>query len=141
MVFALRSEAVSAVQVAGVSNVEAERLDDVAAAFLEGACQLNEVVLRPELACFFQRGDVAVAEMQLFLGDVVTVAVFCHHVRNDLVLAFVRVELDHIVSYFIHGVNRAAAAVQHDVVAVEFVLMYHVGIPPIIYIKSIQRQT
>ena len=52
-------------------------------------------------------------------------AVFFHHCRYDLIRRVIRVKRNDVIGYLIHYMNGTGAGVQHDVVAVQLILMYH----------------
>ena len=106
-------------------DVQAKRLDHVAGALLEGAGHRREGVRGEELAPRLERGDVADAQADLLLGHVLAVAVFVHHGRDDLVRRRMFKHRDDVVGHVVDGMHGAGAGVQHDVVAVELVLVQH----------------
>ena len=125
MVASLRGKAVRAAQVAAVGNVQAQRLDhSVAVLEIEGHVLID--IRAPQLAVFLQAGHVIDALAQILLGHVRAAAVLCQHGGNDLVCGMLRVHGDDIVGHLVHNVHRAAAGVQHDVITVQLILMYHV---------------
>ena len=126
VVLALAGEAVGAVQVAGVRDVQAQRLDHVAGALLEGAGHRREGIRGEELAARLERRHVADAKADVLLGHVLAIAVFGHHGRDDLVRRRGFKHRDDVVGHVVHGMDGAGAGIQHDVVAVELVLMKHV---------------
>ena len=124
LIAALRSKAVGAVQVAGVCNMQAQGLDHGVAVFkVESHILIG--IRGPQLACFLQAGHIIDALMQIFLRDILAVSILCHHSRNDLVSSMLRVHGNDIVCNIVHHMHRAAAGVQHDVIAVQLILVYH----------------
>ena len=135
LIAALRGEAVGAVEVAGVGDVEAERLDHRLAVF-EVESHVFVDVGSPKLAGGFQRGHVLEALAQVGLGDVGAVGILCQHGGHDLVGRVLFVHRNDVVSHVVHDMDRAAAAVQHDVISVQLILMYHFILQSIIAIKK-----
>ena len=129
MVLALTCKAVGAVQVTGVGHVQAKRLDHVAGALLERAGHGGEGVRGEELAHLLERLHVADAQADFFLGHVLAIAIFGHHGADDFLRRGVFIHGDDIVGDLVHAVHAAGAGVQHDVIAVKFVLVQH-DIPP-----------
>ena len=135
LIAALRGEAVGAVEVAGVGDVEAERLDH-RLAVLEVESHVLVDVGSPKLAGGFQRGHVLETLAQVGLGDVGAVGILCQHSGHDLVGRVFFVHCNDVVSHVVHDMDRAAAAVQHDVISVQLILMYHFILQSIIAIKK-----
>ena len=135
LIAALRGEAVGAVEVAGVGDVEAERLDH-RLAVLEVERHVLVDVGSPKFAGGFQRGHVLEALAQVGLGDVGAVGILCQHGGHDLVGRVFFVHRNDVVSHVVHDMDRAAAAVQHDVISVQLILMYHFILQSIIAIKK-----
>ena len=124
VVAALGGKAVGAAQVAGVRHMQAQRLDH-GAAVLEVERHVFVDIRAPQLAGLFQAGDVLDALAQVLFGDIRTVAVLCHHGGNDLVGSVLGVHGDDVIGHIIHDVHRTAAGVQHDVITIQLILMYH----------------
>ena len=124
LIAALRGKAVGAVQVAGVGHMQAESLDH-GVAVLEIEREVLIGIGAPQLAGFLQACHVINALAQIGLGHVLTVTVLCHHGGNDLVGGVVGVHGNDIIRHLIHHMHRAAAGIQHDVIAVQLILMYH----------------
>ena len=76
----------------------------------------------PQLAGFLQACHIIDALAQVGLGDVGAVGILCQHGGHDLVG---RVHGNDIIRHLIHHMHRAAAGIQHDVIAVQLILMYH----------------
>ena len=123
MVLALAREAVFTVEVAGVGHVEAQSLDDVSAAFLEFAREGFVGVRGVELLVLLEVAYIADALPDLVLVDVVPVPVLLHQGGDDLLLGVVRVQGDDVVGHVVHRVDGARTGVEHDVVAVQLILM------------------
>ena len=131
LIAALRSEAVGAVQVAGVSHMQTQRLDhSVAVLEIEGHVGVG--VGAPQLARLFQRGHILQALTQVGLGHIGAVAVLFEHGGHDLVCGVLLVHCDDIIRHIIHHMHRAAAGIQHDVITVQLILMYHFTLHSII---------
>ena len=131
LIAALRSEAVGAVQVAGVSHMQTQRLDhSVAVLEIEGHVGVG--VGAPQLARLFQRGHILQALTQVGLGHIGAVAVLFEHGGYDLVRGVFLVHCDDIIRHIIHHMHRAAAGIQHDVITVQLILMYHFTLHSII---------
>ena len=125
MVFSLAGEAVGAVQVAGVRHMQAQRLHHIAGTLLERTGHVCEGVGGIELPGLLQRLHVINAVPQILLRHILALAVFFHHRRYDLIRRVIRVKRNDVIGYLIHYMNGAGAGVQHDVVAVQLILMYH----------------
>ena len=105
-------------------HMQAQRLDIVAALF-EVERHIGVHIFAVELAGFLQRAHILNAVPQVLLGNIWTVAVLFQHPAHDLVFRGLGVEGDNVIGYLVHHVHRAAVHVQHDVVAVQFILMDH----------------
>ena len=124
VIASLRSKAVRAAQVAAMGNVQAQCLyHSVAVLEVKGHVLID--IRAPQLAVFLQAGHIVDALAQILLGHVRAAAVLCQHGGNDLVCGMLRVHGDDIVGHLVHNVHRAAAGVQHDVITVQLILMYH----------------
>ena len=126
VVLALAGKAVGAIEVAGVGDVEAQRLDDTRCLGLEMPRHGLEGVGGEELARFLERDDLSVALLDIGGGDILAVAVFFVHGSDDFVLFVGLKHLDDVVGYLVYYVDGTGADVQHHVVAAELVLMDHV---------------
>ena len=124
LVFALAGKAVGAAQVAGVGHVETQGLDDVGVVLVVGG-HGGVGVGGEKLVVLLQRCHVVDAGPDLLLGDVGTVGVVGQDAPADLVRGVVGVEGDDVIRHLVHQMDRTAAGVQDDVVAVQLVLMYH----------------
>ena len=124
VVFALARKAVFAVEVAGVRDVQAQRLDD-GIARLEVKGKIRVIVGGEQPALLFQLLDIvdAVADLGFINGSVISIS--REHCGDDAVSIRILVHPDDIVSEIIHHMDAAAENIQHDVVAVEFVTVYH----------------
>ena len=125
MVFSLAGKAVGTVQVAGVRHMQAQRLHHIAGALLERAGHVREGVGGIEFPGLLQRLHVINAVPQILLRHILACAVFSHHCRYDLIRRVIRVKRNDVIGYLIHYMNGTGAGVQHDVVAVQLILMYH----------------
>ena len=125
VVAALGGKAVGAAQVAGVRHMQAQRLDH-GAAVLEVERHVFVDIGAPQLAGFLQAGHVVDALAQVLFGDVRAAAVFVHHSRDDLVGSVILIHGNDVIGHVIHHMHRTAAGVQHDVITVQLILMYHV---------------
>jgi len=90
----------------------------------------------PQLAGFLQACHIIDALAQVGLGDVGAVGILCQHGGHDLVGRVFFVHRNDVVSHVVHDMDRAAAAVQHDVISVQLILMYHFILQSIIAIKK-----
>ena len=124
VVAALGGKAVGAAQVAGVRHMQAQRLDH-GAAVLEVERHVFVDIRAPQLAGFLQAGHVVDALAQVLFGDVRAAAVFVHHSRDDLVGSVILIHGNDVIGHVIHHMHRTAAGVQHDVITVQLILMYH----------------
>ena len=125
VILALTGEAVGTVQVAGVRHMQAQRLHHIAGTLLERTGHVCEGVGGIELPGLLQRLHVINAVPQILLRHILACAVFSHHCRYDLIRRVIRVKRNDVIGYLIHYMNGAGAGVQHDVVAVQLILMYH----------------
>ena len=114
---ALRGKAVAAIQVAGVRNVQAERLDDVGAVFeVKGVVSVG--VGRKQLACGGQLVDIVQHVVDVTLGHVGAACVFFGKGGGGLLPAAALVDQgDGVIGYIVHRVYAAAVHIQHDIVA------------------------
>ena len=122
MELALRGEAVAAIQVAGVGNVQAERLD-VAGIIFELPGDVRIDIRRKQFFIIFQFLNLCIAFPQVCLADGLAVcglpaAVFGEQCGDDFVLCFIFEHRDHVISNLVHDMNGAGVGVQHDVVTV-----------------------
>ena len=124
VILALACEAIGAVEVAGVCHVQAECLDDLGVVFVvDGKAFIH--VGRVKLARLFQCLHVLDALQQLLARHVGLVRVLLQKRLDDLLCGVGLIHFDDVVRDLVHRVHRAGAGVQHDVVSVQFVLMYH----------------
>ena len=108
-----------------MGHVEAQGLYHVAGALLEGARHVGKGVGGKELSGVLQGFHVGDAVPQLLLRHVGARSVFFQHRRHDLIGTVVLKHGDDVVGHLIHHMDAAGAGIQHDVVAVELILMYH----------------
>ena len=108
-----------------MGHVEAQGLHHVAGALLEGARHVGEGIGGEQLPGALQRLHVRDALPQVGLRHIGALPVFFQHRLHDLVRAVVLEHGDDVIGHLIHHVDGAGAGVQHDVVAVELILMYH----------------
>ena len=125
VVLALTGKAVAAVQIAGVRHVQTQRLDHIAAALLEGARQSRKGVRAEQRALADELRHVVNARPQLLLRHVRPIRIFFPQRIDDLVRGMIRIQRDHVVGHLVHRVNRAGAGIQHDIVAIQLILMNH----------------
>ena len=90
VILALTREAVFAVEVAGVRDVQAQRLDHGVAS-LEVKGEVGVIVRGKELTLVFQLFDIRDAVAYLSFVDLAVAAVFFEHQRDHLVSAFILV--------------------------------------------------
>ena len=124
VVLALAGKAVLAVQVAGVCNVQAQRLDH-GAAVLEVKGLVGVHVLGKELACGLQLLHIGQAVLDLLPGDLRQMGILLQQGGDQRLPPGGLVAGDDVVGQVVHRVHRAAVHIQHDVVAVQFVGMDH----------------
>ena len=89
------------------------------------AGHVRKGIRRVKLPGLLQRLHVGNAVPQILLRHIFALAVFFHHRRYDLIRRAVRVKRNDVIGHLIHYMNGAGAGVQHDVVAVQLILMYH----------------
>jgi hypothetical protein len=97
--------------------VETERLDDLAVVLII-VCEIFKLVLGIELACVLEGFDVVDTEKDIFFRYVGHIAVSFHDFGNDLLFGMGLIHRDDVVSDLVHGMNRAAARIEHDVITV-----------------------
>ena len=114
VVLALTGEAVGAVEVAGVGDVEAEGLYHLRA-LLVLACELFVVVGGEELVRCLERGDVVEAFEHILARDL---GVLCAYRGADLVRCAGLVHFNDVIGDVVHEVDRAGGGIEDDVVAV-----------------------
>ena len=114
VVLALTGEAVGAVEVAGVGDVEAEGLYHPRA-LLVLACELFVVVGGEELVRCLERGDVVEAFEHILARDH---GVLCAYRGADLVRCAGLVHFNDVIGDVVHEVDRAGGGIEDDVVAV-----------------------
>ena len=105
--------------------MQAQRLHHIAGALLERTGHVREGVGGIELPGLLQRLHVINAVPQILLRHILACAVFFHHCRYDLIRRVIRVKRNDVIGYLIHYMNGTGAGIQHDVVAVQLILMYH----------------
>ncbi|EJX07055.1 hypothetical protein EVA_04837 [gut metagenome] len=123
--FALSGKAVAAVQVAGVCHMQTQSLDH-GAAILKVKSLVRVGVLSEEatVAAQFLNGFEATAD--LFGSYLRLIGILCEQFIGDFLLALASIDQSNgVISQFVYCVNTAAVNIQHDVVAVQFVLMDH----------------
>ena len=107
-----------------MGNVQAQSLYH-GVAVLEVKSHVLIDIRAPQLAVFLQAGHVIDALAQILLGHVRAAAVFVHHSRDDLVGSVILIHGNDVIGHVIHHMHRTAAGVQHDVITVQLILMYH----------------
>ena len=105
--------------------MQTQCLHHIAGALLECTGHICEGIRRVKLPGLLQRLHVGNAVPQILLRHIFALAVFFHHRRYDLIRRAVRVKRNDVIGHLIHYMNGAGAGVQHDVVAVQLILMYH----------------
>ena len=105
--------------------MQTQCLHHIAGALLERAGHVRKGIGRVELPSLLQRLHVGNAVPQILFRHILALAVFFHHRRYDLIRRAVRVKRNDVIGHLIHYMNGAGAGVQHDVVAVQLILMYH----------------
>ena len=125
MILALAGEAVCAVEIAGMGDVQAQRLYNVARALLEGARHLRECIRCKQLFGSYQGLYVLDAVQYVLLFYVFAAGVFFGYGLHYFLRAVVLIHGDYVVCHLIHHVYGAGAGVQHYVVTVELVMMNH----------------
>ena len=123
MIFSLTGKAIGAVQIARVRDVQAQRLDYIAGTFLESSCHGREGIRRKQLTVSLQRGDVIGAVAQIRLGHIRAVCVPAQHLPDECFTVGALPCGNHIIGDIVHCMDSTGAGVQHDVVAVQFILV------------------
>ena len=127
VVLALTGEAVGAVEVAGMGNVQAQRLDHAGGACLQFARHRLEGVLGEQLARRLQLRDLVIALAHLLRRDALGGVVLFGQLTDDGIAALGLEHGNDVIGQLVHRVDRAGADVQHDVIAAQFVLMDHIS--------------
>ena len=122
MVLALPGEAVAAVEVAAVGDVQAERLD-VAGIIFELSGDVRIDVRRKQFFVIFQLLNLRIAFPQVCLADSLAVrclpaAVFGEQRGDDFAFCFIFKHRDHVIGNLVHDMDGAGVGVQHNVVTV-----------------------
>ena len=125
LILALTCKAIGAVEVAGVCNVQAESLYDLAV-ILVIAGKLLVLVNREQLSCLLERGDIVDALKHLALVYVGQMLVSLKHSCYYLFCRMALIHFYNIVSHLVNGMYRSACGVKNDVISVKFILMYHI---------------
>ena len=110
MELALAGEAVLAVQVAGVSHVQAQRLDYAFAALLELARKRREAVFSEELSGILKIPHLF-PDRSHFAGRVLV-----QKLRLDLLKSLELKAPYHLVRQIVHRVDRAGHRIEHYIV-------------------------
>ena len=79
-----------------------------------------------ELLMLLQGCNVLDAGCDLLRGHVLPVRVLLQDDPGDLLRGMVLVKADDVIGHVVHQVDRTAAGIQNDVVAIQFILMMHV---------------
>ena len=123
VVLALAGEAVGAIQVAGVGNVQAQGLHNASGLLLQLACHGCESIGSKQLAGFLQGHHLIVALRQI--GSI-TGGILFRHGRQDCLPVVCFKHADDVVGDLVHHMHAAGANVQHDIEAAQFILMNHI---------------
>ena len=122
---ALGGKAVFAVQIAGVGHMQAECLDN-GGTILEVKGMVSVNIFGKQLAIGLQFFDIVKAVVDVFGGHFGMVSIFlCQQVGSFCAGVAGIDQSDGGIRQFVYGVNAAAVDIQHNVVAVEFILMDH----------------
>ena len=128
LILPLTGEAIGAVEIAGVRNVQAERLDHARAAVLQLAGHVRKRVGREQPARRLERFDLREAVLKLAGGDAVG-GVCMQDVVCDFPAGMGLIHADDVERRLVHHMDRAGADVQHDVQPAELIAVYHNEIP------------
>ena len=120
-IFALRGEAVGAIQVAGMRHVQAKRLHYARRSRLEFARHRLEIVGREELARRFELRNIVIT----FLNFVFGYAEARGELLSQLLPRFFLEPADQLIRKFVHRVNASRAGVDDHIHSAEFISMYH----------------
>jgi len=124
VVLALACEAVGAVEVASVCNVEAQSLDlDVLLSEVLG--QVLVFVGSIELSGCFK----VIYVCDAFLGILFCNAVLFDSFGNNSIGGLILIPLDHVIGDLIDHVNRTRIAVEHDVQTFKLITVDHLKLP------------
>ena len=126
VVLALTGKAVGAIEVAGVGNVQAQCLDHACRFGFQITGHRLEGIFGKQLARRLQLGDLVIAFAYLLRRHALGGTVLFCQLTDDHIAAFGLEHGDDIIGQLVHRMDRAGADIQHDVVAVQFVLMDHI---------------
>ena len=105
--------------------MEAQGLHHVAGALLKGTRHVGKGIRRKELPGVLQGLHISDAVPQVLLRHVGALTVFFQHGRHDLVGTVVLEQSDDVIGHLVHHMDGTGAGIQHNVVAVQLILMYH----------------
>ena len=125
MVLALACKAVGAVEIAGVRNMQAQRLDDALTALFQHVCLVGKGVFGKEPAFVAQSVDIVKTLADIRLGNVVPARVLFAHHTDDLFTGRGFVHIDNVEGDIVNNVYRAGKNVQHDVESAQFIAVNH----------------
>ena len=124
-VLALTRKAVRAVEVARMRDMQAQRLDDAGRTRFERAGHRLECIGGKKLTRIPKLFDLRITRLQLFGRHVRVERVFFAECAQQRFFIRRFKPRDHAVCRVVHGMHRAGANVQHDIVPAEFVCMDH----------------
>ena len=127
VVLALTGEAVGAVEVTGVGDVQAQGLDDAGGTGLQLTRHGLEGIRGKQLARCLQLCDLVIALAHLLRRHTLGGTVFLGQLTDDGVAALAFEHGDNVIGQLVHRVDRAGADIQHDVIAAQLILMDHIS--------------
>ncbi len=137
LIFPLAGEAVRAVQVAGVRNMQAKGFYHIAFV-LKIRRKRRECIRRKKLPRLFQRGDICDTFPNLRLVYILPAAVFSQHGGSDFLRRMAFIHGNYVIRHIVYAMNRAAACIQHDGIPVQLILMHHSTI--LLYLFIIRKE-
>ena len=106
-------------------NVQTQRLDNRIALF-EIKREVLVLVGGKKLSCVLQLLYIVDAVGYLLFCYLGIIGVFLQHGGDDLLSAAVLEHCDHVIGEIIHYMDAAAVDIENNIIAVEFILVYHI---------------
>ena len=106
-------------------HMEAERLHNIAGTLLECAGHLRKGVRCKKFPRLFQPPNILYTGLYIFSRHIRTGMIFFQHGRHDLFRRMRFIKANDVIGHFIHDMDTAGAGVQHNIISVQLVLVYH----------------
>ena len=116
MVFSLTGKAVGAIEIAGVGNVQAKRLNHAGGPGFQFTRHGRKGILGKQLSRRFQLDNLVVTFADLIRRHAVCSLILFPQLFYDGVTGLCFKQSNHIVSQFVHGMYRTGANVQHNII-------------------------